>query len=76
MEDFSKLYSLEDAIIPDNYQECVPNLEYQSFEDLPEQLKREIINHYKQQQDKKQQAQNNQSVPKKKKGIGKIVFWR
>jgi hypothetical protein len=55
IEDFSKLYSLKHAIIPHNYQECVPIKKdgYQSFDELPEQLKEKIIEHYNKQQARK-----------------------
>jgi hypothetical protein len=46
-EDYiDKKYSLEDAIIPDNYQECDVG---ESFEDLPEELKEAIVKRYNEQ---------------------------
>lgn len=68
-----KVYNLKDAIIPDNYQECIPidNDGYQSFDKLPKEIREEITKHYKQ-----QQAQRKRLASKKRKTLNKIVFWK
>lgn len=70
---FTKIYSLKDAIIPHSYQECIPvgTCGYQSFHELPKQIRKEIIEHYKQ-----QQAQNDQSASKKRRTLKKNIFWK
>ena len=44
--DITKLYSLENAIIPHNYRDCNPSKECSNFEDLPQMLKDAIESVY------------------------------
>lgn len=46
----AKIYHLEDAIIPDNYKECISDENYTSFDDLPKELAEAIEKRYKDQQ--------------------------
>jgi hypothetical protein len=49
-----KIFSLKNTIIPDNYKECIPSEQYQSFDDLPEELREAIIERYNEQQQQKE----------------------